>query len=604
MRIKYSRLTEILERNFLLYENNLALKNSDQQYTYKQLDLITNQIANHLSNKIDNNYQSAGIPLLFNNRLFFVLTVIALLKIGRAYVPIDISYPGHLIHHILLDTDNTCFISDDVDNVLLNLNSQTNDKFDSINFFEIYQPTEINENIKIPILQHKDDVACVMYTSGSTGKSKGVIIPHKAIISRTYNPEYIALSSKDVFFSHSSLAFDASSFEIWGALLNGATLVCMDHITDLLDYKKFQKTLDEDNITILWQTTSLFNHYVSQGHSNMYDCLRFLLIGGEQINKKILKRYLLSNSRKCAVMNGYGPTENTIFSAVHFFDNEANINDIYEQVAIGKPVDRTTIMIVNDKKERVSIGEIGELLLSGDGLAKGYLNKEDLTKERFVKHSDALGTYYHSGDLGYYGEDGLIYYVGRKDTQVKINGFRIELEEVANAVLTFPDVEEVIIKPIIDGNKYLAAYFTTFKQNIALEEIKIHLVTKIPTYMIPKYFVIVSEFPRNDNQKVSLDKLPHPLEAVGLLVPSKISDNNLIGLEESLSDIWENLLGHNEFTLESNFFDVGGDSIKIMALADKIEVQFDKRINIIDLYKNSNISNIVNNILRQDKFNE
>lgn len=531
------------------------------------------------------------------------MTVIAILKIGRTYIPIEPNYPGLFIQHILQDTKNTVFISDHVDEIA---NKLANQNFTGVNFLEIYKinnPLQaLSSNV---IVAPKNDVACIMYTSGSTGKPKGVIITERGILRATYQPCYLTLLQKDVFLSHSSLAFDASSFEIWGALLNGGTLICVDQQTDLLDYKRLEAIFCDKGVTVLWQTTALFNHYVSHGYSHIYDSLRLLLVGGEPLNKKILKRYLASKTRKSIIVNGYGPTENTIFSTTHIFHTEADVNERYAQVAIGRPIDGTTAIILNEKNQEILSKEmVGELLFGGDGLAQGYLNNADLTRIKFIKRLNNQGEYtqyYSSGDLGYYGEDGLIYYVGRKDTQVKVNGYRIELEEVANAILLFTPIEEVVIKPIVNGNGnlFLSAYLTTFDQNITLEAIKSYLKQKLPNYMIPKYFVVLSALPRNENQKIALDKLPYPLEAPGLLTDKKTSEKQRqypgtqsIGIEETILQAWMKVLGHNEFTLESNFFDVGGDSIKTISLVDELERCFDKRISIIDLYRCTNISEI------------
>lgn len=610
-------LTDILADVCIQYKNQLAVKSEEFLLTYEELDFYTDQLAINLNECLGKTYKSEGIVLLFDNRLFCILAMIAVLKTGRSYIPVDVRYPIELIRHILDDTNNTSFISDN-----LTFMKSKSVLASGINFSDLVQLDSFPRHThltkvhhatgsllekvqvnKVKILkniveQHK--VACIMYTSGSTGKSKGVKVTHQGIISRTYNPKYLSLSEKDVFLSHSNLAFDASTFEIWGALLNGGRLVCIQHHTDVLDHNRLSNVLSANNVSILWQTTALFNYYVRQKQAHIYDELRFLLIGGEAVNKKMLRRYLLSETRKCVVVNGYGPTENCIFSTTHAFFSADDLNENYPQVPIGQPVDQTEVIIVNEQNLRLPVDKIGELLLGGNGLAHSYLNDDVLTECKFIElqQGNQEKRYYRSGDLGFYGADGLIYYVGRKDTQVKINGFRVELEVIANTILSFPAMEEVIVKAITEDRLFLVAYFTTFDKTITLEKLKSYLCEKLPNHMIPKYFVALSSFPRTQNQKIARDKLPYPIGAPGLLMPAiTIEHNEFSGAEEKLAQIWEKILGHKEFTLESNFFDVGGDSMKIMALVDELDVHFDKRASVLDLYRSTNILTIVKNIL-------
>lgn len=590
-------IVQILDQNLSLYGDKTAIKDHGLVLSYRELKQKTQEASQHVYTSIKEKDKLDVIGLAFRQRSSFIIAAIATRRIQKSYLPISFEQPIDRIAKIIREskillilTDDERFVKQIVDSaklahvIIIALSSIINTR----------PPASLQPDFK----STTNDIMAIMYTSGSTGVPKGVLVTEKAMIARTYCPAYINLSCSDVVISYSDVGFDASAFEIWASLLNHASVICLDH-EEILDCRIVHDIIKAEGVTILWQTTSLFNLIVSRGYQYIYDNLKILLIGGERVNKKILKLYLASKQRKCIIMNGYGPTENTIFSSTKTFANLANVNDTYDEVAIGIPVDSASIKIVNEEFKEAGTEEAGQIILGGVGLAAGYLNNIALTEEKFIYltvTNNQTERYYLTGDYGFYGSDGDIYFLGRKDTQVKIHGYRIELNEIIQALETHHEISEAVVKVFENDDRYLVAYCVTQK-DLEAKSIKDYLRLIIPDFMIPTFFCFTRELPRNLNHKIAVEKLLAPAY-------QKIEEKKLeADWEEEASTrieiIWKKILGHNNFTYDSNFFDVGGDSLKLIILREELEKTFDINISILDLYQYPNIISIEHYLMTQ-----
>ncbi len=340
-------------------------------------------------------------------------------------------------------------------------------------------------------------LAYVIYTSGTTGLPKGVMIEHHSISRLVINTNYIQLDASVRILQTGSLAFDASTFEIWGALLNGGCF-CRPPEHAVLDATEMKHFVQQYGMTTMWLTASLFNQLVDMDIS-IFNGLKHLLVGGEKLSVHHVNKVKTAYP-DLVVINGYGPTENTTFTACH------RIDKLYQQdIPIGQPVSNTQVLILDTKDELVPVGVAGEICAAGEGLARGYLNDPVLTKEKFVPYPFKPGErIYRTGDLGRWLPDGAIEFLGRKDEQVKVRGYRIEPGDIENHLLQHEAVKEavVIAKDFGPDSKELLAY-VTLQEELDVEELREHLKNRLPDYMIPAYFTKLDQLPLTPNGKVN-----------------------------------------------------------------------------------------------------
>ncbi len=550
-------LTSLFEKSVSSYPNKIAIFHNEESISYSELNCRANSIANYLL-KLGTR-EGKIVAILLERSISLITGILGVLKTGAAYVVIDAEYPKKRIEYILNDTNANLLLTEKV----------YKDLFESNNYECVY-PSEILKNItyydNIEIKSDGDTLACVIYTSGSTGNPKGTLLNHKSLYRLFNGPDMVQTSSIDSVAQIANTSFDAAIYEIWAALGRGGSLVVIDKEI-VLSPQNLRECFKKYNITTAFLTTGLFNQ-LAKITPSIFKLFNNVLFGGEIANAKIV-REIVSNSefRPQKLFHFYGPTECGVFSTYY---EVKTLDDNATSVPIGVPVNSTQLYILNDHLERVQLGEVGELYISGHGIARGYLNLPDLTAERFIACPfDVNFKMYKTGDLVRMLPDGMLDFVGRKDNQVKVRGHRIELEEIECALESYPAIwKAVVVAPYTQqDHRQLIAYFVpkNIENKVTSESIKVHLRENLPDYMMPSIIFQLNFFPLTTHGKVDRKKLSELSinEDITAAIEPLFDLNEI---EKILLKIWEKVLCIKNIQLNDNFFDLGGDSIMIMQM--------------------------------------
>ena len=571
----------------------IAVVFENQQLTYAELNDRANQLAHYLRKLGVKPDELVGICL--ERSLDMIVGLLAILKVGGAYVPIDPDYPQERISFMLQDTQVKIILTcESLQNSLQN--HQTIVICLDKDWQQINQASLENLNSTVSA----DNLAYVIYTSGSTGIPKGVIVTHQAVNRLVLNTNYIQFTPDDRVVQASNIAFDAATFEIWGALLNGAKIIIIAKSV-LLSPQELALSLKENQISVLFLTTAFFNqlaNLVPQAFSS----LRCLLFGGEAVEPKWVQEVLEKGAPQ-RLLHVYGPTENTTFSSWYLVENVASTATT---IPIGKAIANTQIYLLDKNLQPVPIGVVGELHIGGMGLAKGYLNRPELTQEKFIpnpfekdevipptplnKDGNEPSKLYKTGDLARYLPDGNIEYLGRIDNQVKIRGFRIELGEIEAVIGQNEDVQSacVIAREDNPGDKRLVAYLVPQPEiTLTIDEIRQFLKAKLPDYMVPNAFVILEALPLTPNGKIDRRALPAPdLQSKG----EYIAPRNPI--EEKIAQIWAEVLKLERVSIEDNFFELGGHSLLATQVISRCQEAFEIALPLRYLFESPTIAQL------------
>lgn len=446
----------------------------------------------------------------------------------------------------------------------------------------------------LPRWANGDSLAYVIYTSGSTGQPKGVAIPHRAVNRLVLNTNYIALDGSDVVAQTANCCFDAATFEVWGALLNGACLAIIDQEV-LLSPTDLAEELRRRGITTLWLTTSLFN-LVAQHAPGAFGGLRQVLFGGEAADARSVAA-VLKHGAPSHLINGYGPTETTTFAACH---EVRAVPENATSIPIGKPIANTTIYVLDVWRNLVPIGVVGEIHVGGPGLARGYVGAPELTAERFVP--DPFSTQpgarlYRTGDRGRWLADGTLECLGRMDQQVKIRGFRVEPGEVEAALKQYHRVRDavVVVRRVAGEDTRLVAYVVG--KSLALREstLREYLKSKLPDHLVPAAFVFLDQLPLTPNGKVDRCALPKPEVKVG---QATVSPRN--AAETKLTALWEKVLGVQPIGVTDNFFELGGSSLAAKRLFLEVQQVFGTRLPLSTLFQAPTVEQLAHKLATQN----
>ncbi|HCQ89689.1 MAG TPA: non-ribosomal peptide synthetase, partial [Clostridium sp.] len=470
---KDKTMHELFETQVEKTPNSIAVVFEDRKLTYRELNERANSLAGILRSK--GIVSDSIVGIMIERSLEMIVGIMAILKAGGAYLPIDPNYPKERIEYMLKDSESKILLSKNTLVENIEFNGEFIDLFNE-NLFK-------NNSSNLEKVSKSNDLAYVIYTSGTTGNPKGVMCEHKNVVRLVKKPNYIEFKDNDRILQTGSMVFDASTFEVWGALLNGLELYLAKNETIILP-ELLEEFVIKNSITILWLTSELFNQ-IAEENINIFKELRYLLVGGDVLSPKYIS-LARKECRNLKIINGYGPTENTTFSTTYLIKKEYSSN-----ISIGKPITNSKVYIVDKNYKLSPIGVYGELCVSGDGLARGYLNRPELTAEKFVDNPFEFGTkMYRTGDLARWLPDGNIEFLGRIDNQVKIRGFRIELGEIENRLLQHEGVKEavVLVNENKDSEKYICAYVISGK-NLEELDLKNYLKEMLPEYMIPAYFV-------------------------------------------------------------------------------------------------------------------
>lgn len=532
------------------------------QWSYFELNASTNQLAHYLQSLGVQAGESVG--LYFERSPDLIVSMLAILKIGAVYIPLDPDYPSERLAFMLADAQVKRLLTC---SKLLKLLPDSSRDILSICLDQDWQYiagcSSQNPSSQNPAVT-SEHLAYIMYTSGSTGKPKGVCIPHRGILRLVQQPNYVDLAGETILQA-APIAFDASTFEIWGALLNGARLVLLP--ASQPDLEQLGQTIAQHQISTLWLTAGLFQVMVEEQVAS-FRPLRQLLAGGDLLSIDHVQRLVQAHPH-IRLINGYGPTENTTFTCCHTVSGSDFSSDFSSvSLPIGTPISGTDLYILDRYLQPVDIGIPGDIYTAGAGLAHGYLNQPALTAEKFIPNPFAPASrLYQTGDRGRYRQDGSVEYLGRLDQQVKIRGFRVEPDEIAAVLMQHPQVQTAIVVPHSEfGSKRLIAYILlvaeVLKHTVDAANLRAFLQAKLPDYMIPAAFVELDALPLTPNGKIDRRALPTPVfSSFNAAIP-------VTSTETALHQIWTSVLGR-KIGIHDNFFEQGGDSILAIQIVSR-----------------------------------
>jgi amino acid adenylation domain-containing protein/non-ribosomal peptide synthase protein (TIGR01720 family) len=533
----------------------------DQSITYSALNARSNQLAHYLKKQGVGRETLVGLCL--ERSIAMIVGLLGILKAGGAYLPLDPSYPAERLAFMLQDSRPALVLSQrsllegleghDVPVVCL----------DDLSFCD--QEDSCNgDSGSLP-----DSLVYVMYTSGSTGIPKGIEIPHRAVARLVKNTNYCRFGPSETFLQFAPLSFDASTLEIWGCLLTGGRLVVFEGSSPSL--AELGQVIRDEKVSTLWLTASLFQAMVDDQLESLTSVSQ-LLAGGDVLSVPHVSR-ALEALPGCQLINGYGPTENTTFTCCYAVPSSGCSSS---RLPIGRPISHTQVYILDSHLHPVPVGVAGELYAGGDGLGRGYLNRADLTAEKFVPDpfsKTAGARLYKTGDLCRYLSDGNIEFLARVDHQVKIRGFRIELGEIESVLLALPGVTDAVVLAREDtpGDKRLVGYVVSDGSEASSgSSLRDHLRSRLPDYMVPSAFVLMDALPLSHNGKVDRKALPKP----DMTRPEMeiAYEEAHTPIEKALAEIWADVLRLEQVGIHDNFFELGGDSIlsiQIIARANR-----------------------------------
>jgi tyrocidine synthetase-3 len=537
--------------------------------TYKELNEKSHGLAHLLRTRGIKPDMMVGIMLEPSTEM--IAGILGILKAGGAYLPIDPGYPEKRIKYMLDDAAAPILLTRS--GLMLKTNYLSRGECIRLDRLSLYP----RKNNTILGINRWDHLAYIMYTSGSTGRAKGVMVNHRNVIRLVVNTNYAVLTEETRILQTGAPAFDATTFEIWGALLNGGTLYLATNDV-ILDANQMGQAIVLYKINTLWLTSPLFNQLAYE-NCRIFSPLEQLLVGGDVLSPKYINM-VRNRNETLKIINGYGPTENTTFSTTFLIDRDFN-----STIPIGTPIRNSTAYIFDKNHRLQPIGVLGELYVGGDGVSRGYLNRIELTAERFIKDPFSGGKrLYRTGDMARWLTDGTIEFSGRIDNQVKIRGFRIELEEIESKLLSYHQVEETIVlaKERDNREKYLCAYLVT-KDEIPISQLREHLLNHLPGYIIPSYFVFLAQMPLTPNGKIDRKSLPEPEK-------NAVNDHHYIAprdaLEEKLAEILASVLKveKNLISIDANFFHLGANSLNAIRIISSIHKTLNIKITLAEIF--------------------
>jgi len=538
----------------------LAVVCGEEKISYADLDRRSNQLGHYLRNLGVGPEKLVGISV--ERSIHMVLAMVGILKAGGAYVPIDPAYPPDRLRFMAEDSDIGVWLTQGhlahrIPQLKAHVVCLDRD------WDEIAQQSD--ESFRTQVFP--ENLAYVVYTSGSTGQPKAAAVSHRSMIRLLRETNYIQFQGDEVVAQTVNMSFDPSTFEIWGALLNGCRLAIIGNEV-LLDVERFAAEIIDKGVQVMFLATALFNE-VGRLKPTMFNSVKSLLFGGEAVYP-VTAAAVLEHGGPERLVNAYGPAECSTFSGWYVAKEVAR--DAVS-VPIGKPVANTQLYVLDRNMNLEPIGTMGKLYIGGEGLARGYWKRPELTAERFVPdpYGQPGGRLYTSGDLARWMDDGNLEFFGREDNQIKIRGFRVELGEIEVALLQHGGVRNcAVLMKTLGSGKQLVAYISG---EAKADELKNYLKAKLPEYMVPGIYVMLAELPLNTNGKVDRRALPEVEDSV-LPGTEEGAAEAITPLEELLADLWKEVLGVARVSMRSNFYDLGGHSLLALRVVSRINDYF------------------------------
>src|SRR5262245_6977986 len=548
--------------------------------TYSELDARANRLAHHLRGLGVG--PEVVVGLCVERSLEMLVGLIGILKAGGAHLPLDPGYPRERLG-LLLSVACARVLGTPA-----HLRARLPARSGTVLCFEAHADAFVRHPSSPPRSGlEPQNAVYVIYTSGSTGTPKGVVVAHHNVVRLVQWPNYVDLTPDDVFLHLAPLSFDASTFEIWGALLNGAKLVV--YPDGPLDLVRLKRTIAEAGVSVLWLTAALFHQVVNE-HLRAIAGVRQLLAGGDVLSASHVRKVIEAQTGG-RLINGYGPTEGTTFSACFPVTSGTDFN---ESVPIGRPISNTRVYVLDGALEPVAVGVCGERYIAGAGLARGYLGRSGLTAERFVAnpHGPAGSRMYRTGDLARWRADGVLEFLGRADAQVKVRGFRIEPGEIEAALVGHVGVAQAAVIAREDGGgggKRLVAYVVAAGAVApGAEELRAHVGGLLPEHMVPSAYVVLDRLPLTPNGKLDRRALPAP-EVTGLVGgrPPRTAR------EEVLCALFAEVLGVGGVGIDDNFFALGGHSLLATRLISRVRSTLGVEVAIRSLFEAPTVAGLV-----------
>ncbi|MBO0468539.1 amino acid adenylation domain-containing protein [Enterococcus plantarum] len=571
---KVMAINEEFQNSIEKYPDKVAIVYEKEKLTYKELDLISSSRTNYLLNHGVKHGDRIGV--LIEDSLEFVISIISLIKIGACYIPISKKENSEYINNLVIEANISKVLSiSSMDYPCL-----IYPRFNEVMAIEKNQP-----NIGI----RDTNIAYIMFTSGTTGEPKGVQISHSNIINLVKNDVYLKLTENNIFLQTGAFSFDATTFEIWGALLNGGTVVLTD-LSSVTNFDYLSELIIRNKVNTMWLTSPLFSIAVEKKIS-LFDCIMHLIIGGDIVRPEDTNKTLKRNP-SLSIYNGYGPTECTTFTTLY----KIEFDPLEKPIPIGKPLKNVSVYIFDENLKELKSGVIGELYIGGAGVSPGYIKETISEDSKFISNPFADGKLYRSGDLAKMDTNGVIHFVGRKDRQFKIRGFRVELSAVENVLSKINGVQSVAVTISIDstGRKNLVACIK-LNEGFQLTEDEIRNEFKIlaPSHIVLSVIKIVPSIPMNRNGKIDYKKI---LDLTNENVKSEI-DAETLSPERTVQQIIQKNMDTKIDDTSISFFDIGLDSLTSIYVADEINKTFQINIEPTDMILSPTIDSFIQLVL-------
>lgn len=574
---------ELFEGQVQQTPDAIALSMEGRSLSYHSLNVRTNQLARVLRERGVGTQTVVGVCL---ERSFeMVVAFLAVMKAGGTYVPLDPDYPQDRIRFMVEDSGAPLVIT----------TSTLSERFTGQACRTVLLDREEGDlqqaDHDLPPQATAEDLVYILYTSGSTGQPKGVEIRHRSLVNFLWSMKREpGCASRDVMLSVTTLSFDIAGLELYLPLLVGARVEIVSRAV-AADGRRLRECIERVQPTLMQATPATWHLLLDAGWSG--NALLTALCGGEALPVDLARKLC---KRTKMLWNMYGPTETTIWSTIERVEADN------QEMTIGRPIANTEIYILDDQLQPVPIGTPGELYIGGDGLARGYHRRPDMTADRFIPHPFSIhpnARLYRTGDLARYRKDGKILHLGRMDYQVKIRGFRIELGEIESVLSRHPKLSQVVViaRESQHGLKQLIAYVVPVQGSpTAAEELRSFLRSVLPDYMVPSHFVFLEQFPMTANRKVDRGALPPPDFEHRSGGSNYVQPRN--GMEVQLTALWQQVLEVQEIGVHDNFFDLGGHSLKAAQLFFHLETVFGKQLPLATLFQAPTIAELAEVLTR------
>lgn len=568
-KIDYNNLQSRFFEMIACYKDKIAVQDSVSSLTYCDLDQKSNIIASYI-HSITKESGQLYICVLLNRSIDQVATFLGIIKAGFAYIPFEPVHNEMRLEYVLENAQIAMIITkSEYMNAIPGTYTGIVLKLDEIDM-------SVSGTDVPAALTTRHSYAYANYTSGSTGNPKGVSITHEGVLRLALDRKYLNISSRDTILHSSPTSFDATTFEVWGALLNGGKIVIASK-EELLSPNKLQEIISDYCVTGMFITTSLFNKIVDID-VHTFEKLRFIITGGDVASKKRFQAFKEANYN-VSLIHAYGPTENTTFSTCYLVEQ---FDDHYCDIPIGKPLDNSTIYIVDEENHRVPTYVVGQILVGGRGVARGYIGNITLSNEAFSNEIIPEDRIYKTGDYGYFDDDFNVHFCGRLDRQVKIRGFRIELDEIERVAFANDMIKDcsVVVTEVNYEKKLVLYYVSAMNEN----EVRNYLKNKLANYMIPHYIYKLDEIPLNFNGKKYISKLKK--------TPLPIKEGQTDSIEDIVYGIWSEVLESNDLDIYKNYFEIGVDSLTLMTVCERLSEKLSNKINIVTLLRYQTIAKL------------